>query len=79
MAASIACQTPQAPAAFFGAVANCVVVGGADDAELAHGVRGAAHYGCWQKFFLDQFHLDLKLTNLKQVLRTARKLVDSNP
>ena len=28
----------------------------------------------WQKFFLDQFCLDLKLTNLKKVLMTARKL-----
>ncbi len=30
--------------------------------------------GYWQKFFLDQFGLDLKLTNLKKVLRAARKL-----
>jgi hypothetical protein len=28
----------------------------------------------WQKFFLDQFCLDLKLTNLKKVLMAARKL-----
>lgn len=31
-------------------------------------------YGYWQKFFLDQFKLDLKLTNLKKVLMAARKL-----
>ena len=31
-------------------------------------------YGYWQKFFLDQFCLDLKLTNLKKVLKAARKL-----
>ena len=28
----------------------------------------------WQKFFLDQFCLDLKLTNLKKVLKAARKV-----
>jgi hypothetical protein len=31
-------------------------------------------YGYWQKFFLDQFCLDLKLTNLKRVLKAARRL-----
>jgi hypothetical protein len=31
-------------------------------------------YSYWQKFFHDQFCLDLKLTNLKQVLKAARTL-----
>ena len=30
--------------------------------------------GYWQKFFRDQFRLELKLTNLKKVLKVSRKL-----
>ena len=53
---------------------NDIVSAMAKLADIKSREENGIVYGYWQRFFLDQFGLDLKLTNLKAVLKTAREM-----